>query len=83
MDRFLNVLYNEMIKRLAVEENEKPEDVRRGFDNDLGVVRWQVPGGGNKYAEAKIEEGAPSWWAGDEEASESALVAMRAMGAKI
>jgi len=72
-----------MVQRLDVGENEKPEDVRRGFDNDLGVLRWQVPGEGNKYAEEKIEEGAPSWWAGDEQASQSALEAMRAMGARV
>lgn len=72
-----------MIQRLDIGDGDKPEDIRREFDNDLGVVRWQVPGGGNKYAEVKIEEGAPSWWAGDEEASQSALNQFRAMGAKI
>jgi len=82
-DRFLNVIYSEMVQNLEVGENDKPEDVRREFDNELGVIRWQVPGGGNKYADAVIEEGAPAWWAGDDEASEGSLEAMRAMGAKI
>ncbi len=72
-----------MIQRLDVGEDDKPEDVRREFDNGLGVIRWQVPGGGNKYAEVEVEEGAPSWWAGDEEASQSTMNAMRAMGAQI
>ena len=77
------MIYSEMVGRLDVGENEKPEEVRRGFDQDLGVIRWQVPGGGNRFADVKVEEGAPAWWAGDEEASESALEGMRAMGAKI
>ncbi len=72
-----------MVQRLDVKEDEKPEEVRRGFDNDLGVIRWQVPGGGNRFAEVEIEDGAPSWWAGDEEASQSALASMRAMGAQV
>lgn len=72
-----------MVQRLEVGDDDKPEDVRRGFDNDLGVIRWQVPGGGNKYADVEVEEGAPAWWAGDEQASQSALDAMRAMGAQV
>ena len=71
-----------MVQRLDIGENDKPEDVRREFDNDLGVIRWQVPGDGNKYADVVVEEGAPSWWAGNEEASQSTLNAMRAMGAQ-
>jgi hypothetical protein len=77
------VIYSEMIQRLDVKEDEKPEEVRREFDSDLGVIRWQSPGGANKYAEVEVEEGAPSWWAGDEEASQGTLASMRAMGAKI
>jgi hypothetical protein len=77
------VIYSEMLQRLDVGENENPAEVRLQFDRDLSVLRWQVPGGGNKYAEVEIEEGAPSWWAGDEEASQSALASMRAMGAKV
>jgi hypothetical protein len=77
------VIYNEMVQRLHIGEDDDPEEVRLQFDRDLSVLRWQVPGGGNKYAEVEIEEGAPSWWAGDEEASQSALASMRAMGAKI
>lgn len=72
-----------MVQRLDVGDDEKPEDVRRGFDRDLGVLRWQVPGGGNKYAEVEVEDGAPNWWAGDEEASQAALESMRAMGAQV
>jgi hypothetical protein len=72
-----------MVERLDVKEDEKPAEVRRGFDQDLGVIRWQVPGGSNRYADIEVEEGAPAWWVGDEEASNASLDAMRAMGAKI
>lgn len=72
-----------MVQRLHVGDDEDPEEVRRGFDREFGVARWQVPGGGNKLAEVEVEAGAPNWWAGDEEASQTALESMRAMGAKI
>lgn len=71
-----------MVSRLEVKDDEDAANVRREFDGDLGVLRWQVPGG-NRIAEVEIEEGAPGWWAGDEEASQASLQAMRAMGANV
>jgi len=72
-----------MLRRLKPDEENDVTAARRELDNHLGVIRWQVPGGGNRFAEVEIEEGAPSWWAGDEEASQASLAAMRAMGANI
>jgi hypothetical protein len=72
-----------MIQRLKPDEEGDTTVSRKDLDDRLGVIRWQVPGGGNKYADAVIEEGAPSWWAGDEEASQASLAAMRAMGASV
>lgn len=72
-----------MIQRLSPDDEGDTRAARQELDNELAVVRWKVPGGANRYAEAEIEEGAPSWWAGDEEASQSSLAAMRAMGASI
>lgn len=72
-----------MIQRLKPDEEGNTSASRKELDDKLGVIRWQVPGGSNKYADAVIEEGAPSWWAGDEEASQASLAAMRAMGANI
>jgi hypothetical protein len=77
------VIYSEMLQRLDVGEDDDPAETRLQFDRDLSVLRWQVPGGGNKYAEVEVEAGAPSWWVDDEEASQSALASMRAMGAKV
>lgn len=72
-----------MIQRLKPDEEGNVSASRTELDQELAVVRWQVPGGANEYADVKIEQGAPSWWAGDEEASQSSLAAMRAMGANI
>jgi hypothetical protein len=72
-----------MIQRLKPDEEGNTSASRKDLDDKLGVIRWQVPGGGNKFAEVEIEAGAPSWWAGDEEASQASLAAMRAMGANI
>lgn len=72
-----------MTQRLKTDENGDPTPARQELDQKLSVIRWQVPGHGNKFAEVEIEEGAPPWWAGDEEASQSSLAAMRAMGANI
>lgn len=66
-----------MCERLDGGEDEDPEVVRRRFDTELGVKRWlRTPEETDKYADAVIDEGAPWWWEGDEEASDSFLEAM-------
>lgn len=72
-----------MIERLKPDDDGDITASRKELDNELAVIRWQVPGGANKYAEVKREEGAPSWWVDDEEASQASIAAMRAMGANI
>jgi len=71
-----------MIARLTPDENYDTTAARKELDQQLSVLRWKVPGGG-RFEDVEIEEGAPSWWVGDEEASQSSLAAMRAMGAKV
>jgi hypothetical protein len=71
-----------MCQRLKPDEEGNVTAARRELDSELGVIRWQVPGG-NRFAEVEIEEGAPSWWVNDEEASQASLAAMRAMGANV
>lgn len=68
-DRFLNVIYRAMIERLPADENGKTE--RPQLDNALGVTGWPTPGGARYVIER--EPGAPSWWLGEEEASQSFL----------
>lgn len=72
-----------MTQRLKVDEDGDVTPARLELDKRLAVIRWQMPGGGNRFADVETEEGAPSWWAGDEEASQSSLAAMRAMGANV
>lgn len=68
-DRFLNVVYAAMVARLPADETGKTE--RPQLDNALGVAGWPTPGGA-RYV-IKREPGAPSWWQGEEEASQSFL----------
>lgn len=53
-------------------EREKEEDVHRRLDRDLGVARWGTPVRAYEDLPAG-EPGAPSWWHGDEDASQSFL----------
>jgi hypothetical protein len=58
-------------------ENENPEVTRKRFDASLSVKRWRItPDDTDRYAEAVVDEGAPWWWEGDAEASDSFLEAM-------
>lgn len=65
-----------MCERLDTGESEDPEAVRRRFDSDLGVKRWlRTTEDRSRYADAVVDEGAPWWWEGDEEASDTFLAA--------
>jgi hypothetical protein len=72
LSRFLNVVYSVAIERLKHDEKQ-PERPRHDFDNTLGVRSWETPGGARLRA---VVEGAPSWWDGDEEASQQFLASM-------
>jgi hypothetical protein len=51
------------------------ERERTGLDATLGVAGWPGPGQPARTASA-VEPGAPPWWHGDEDASQSFLAAM-------
>lgn len=72
-DRFLNVMYYEMTRRLKHDE-KNPERYRRELDTNLQVQAWQLPGGA--YRQRQVAANAPTWWRGDEDASQSFLHAM-------
>lgn len=55
-------------------ENEPEEAAYARLDSDLAVRRWVTPWQAAPEPVA-VEEGAPWWWAGDEEASQSMLAA--------
>jgi hypothetical protein len=50
------------------------QDRRQGIDNELGVAAW--PGPVPHRRSVPVIPGAPAWWAGEEEASDSFLAAM-------
>ena len=64
-----------MLQRLSVHDREKPEAARKRFDGQLGVRAWATPGSEAKEPEPR-EAGAPWWWEGAEDASQSFLTAM-------
>lgn len=60
---------------MDVKPEEDAEQIRKGFDNQLGVSGWQVPGREPVYDVPEVDPRAPLWWQGDEEASSSFLAA--------
>jgi hypothetical protein len=64
-----------MLQRLQVRENEKPDTARRRFDGQLDVRAWATPGSETREPDP-LEPGAPWWWSGAEDASQSFLKSM-------
>lgn len=75
LNRFLNVVYSVGVERLK-HDDKQPERPRHDFDRALNVHDWTTPGGARKRV---IIEGAPSWWNGDEDASQQFLASMGVM----
>lgn len=69
------MLYSVAIERLRRDEKQ-PERPRHDFDTALSVRDWNVPGGARRRV---VVEGAPSWWDGDEDASQQFLASMGVM----
>lgn len=74
---FCNVVYAFWVEHLPIPEG-KGKDPRKELDTALGVSGWPVPGQ-VRPARKTGPAGAPSWWHGEEEASQSFL---RAMGVR-
>jgi hypothetical protein len=64
-----------MLERLHVPEGKNPEEIRKEFDNELGVTAWATPGRPIN-PEKETDRSAPSWWTGEEDASQSFLSSM-------
>ena len=67
-----------MVARLPWPDEQKNPDPRGDLDRELEVSLWPTPFTRRVYAE-DVEPGAPSWWHGEEEATDSVL---RGMGLK-
>ena len=65
-----------MLQRLAIRDGQTEEQARARFDADLGVSAWASPGHARKAIEQTPDDGAPWWWRGAEDASQSFLAAM-------
>lgn len=75
-DKFLDVVYYAMLQRLSYDKTD-PEKVRQLFDQHLEVNTWRTPGAERKRQRPKgVPDNAPSWWKGDEDASQTFLHAM-------
>ena len=73
-ERFLNVIYAEAVKPFGPQH----EAERANLDSALGVSIWPIPGRGTRRrvstpVQSEVPAGAPTWWHGDEEASQSFL----------
>lgn len=64
-----------MITRVKVRDGQSTEDAQRVFDAQLGVPGWTVPGRTPRPVEPR-DAGAPWWWQGAEDASQSFLASM-------
>lgn len=78
-NRFLNVIYYEMTRRLETDQ-KNPNRSRRELDQKLRVNTWRLPGGA--YRRRQIVPNAPVWWKGDEDASQTFLHAMGVVNAQ-
>jgi hypothetical protein len=62
-----------MGESLEVAEGQKAEDVYARFDNELGVPAWGTPTTLMREADP-VDDDAPLWWRGDEDAAQSFLM---------
>lgn len=65
-----------MLQRLIVHEGQTEAQARARFDADLGVSAWALPGRERRDIEPVQDAGAPWWWTGAEDASQSFLASM-------
>lgn len=68
-------MYHARIERLPYDE-QRPERPREELDDELDVASWRVPGRRAVVPAAPVNPDAPSWWHGDEDASQTFLAAM-------
>ena len=64
-----------MLQRLIVREGQTEEQARARFDANLGVSAWALPGRERRDIEP-VQDAAPWWWTGAEDASQSFLASM-------
>jgi hypothetical protein len=68
-----------MVQRLPWPDEKSNPDPRGDLDRWLDVHLWKTPTTRHTYDDTNAPVGAPAWWHGDEEATDSFL---RGMGVK-
>lgn len=76
----MNFIYAEMLQRLTVRDDEKPEAARKRFDGQLGVHAWHAPG--HETPEPAAAAQATPWWWNQTDADQSSQVFMEMARAK-
>jgi hypothetical protein len=76
LDLMLDYVYGRWVEALDPPEGTTPEMAIRQLNNQLGVDAWRVPGDEKPMEMPYREPGAPVWWFGEEDASDSFLAAM-------
>lgn len=67
-----------MSQRVESKEGEPEDAAQQRLDSELEVRLWQVPGQ-DAPRPVEVEEGAPWWWRGDEDASQAFLASQGVM----
>lgn len=67
-----------MSQRTEPREGEPEEAAQQRLDAELDVRRWQSPGQAAPEP-VDVEDGAPWWWRGDEDASQTFLASQGAV----
>jgi hypothetical protein len=67
-----------MIRQLegSVEKPDELERSRKLLDQQLVIQDWRIPGVGKVKRAKSIPDNAPSWWRGDEDASQTFMHSM-------
>jgi hypothetical protein len=65
-----------MLSRLTYDE-KNPDQPRKLLDQQLSVGEWRSIGNQRPIKKKDVPDNAPTWWQGDEEASQSFMQSMR------
>lgn len=65
-----------MLQRLNAHDERTNPDPRGDLDRWLETGLWPTPGVTRTHYDEPVEDGAPAWWHGDEEASQTFFKAM-------
>lgn len=81
---FADIVYSFLLERLDIDEKGSTLAARNALDSELGISTWRTPFSRKMSGEHRQRQQQdlidPSWWHGDEEASQAFL---RSMGVRL